>query len=85
VAKKDTGFDFEKSLAELEAIVAQMESGELSLEAALKQFERGVTLTKACQRALAEAEQRVRILLERNGEQRLEPFEPDDPDPDESD
>ena len=79
--KKDAGFDFEKSLAELESIVAQMESGELSLEASLKQFERGVTLTKACQRALAEAEQKVRILLDRTGEQRLEPFEPDDPDP----
>ena len=54
--------DFEKALAELEQLVETMEKGDLTLEESLKQFERGVTLTRACQKALSEAEQKVRIL-----------------------
>ena len=57
-----TEIDFEKALAELEQLVETMEKGELTLEDSLKHFERGVTLTRACQKALAEAEQKVRIL-----------------------
>lgn len=75
--KKSAAFDFEKSLAELEAIVERMEKADLSLEESLSQFERGVKLTKACQNALAEAEQKIKILIEKNGEQTLEDFEPD--------
>lgn len=59
--------DFERSLAELEAIVEKLEHGELSLEESLQQFERGVQLTRACQTALKEAEQKVEILLRRSG------------------
>ena len=59
--------DFEKSLAELEQIVAQMESGELSLDESLKQFERGVSLARNCQTALHAAEQKVEILLKNSG------------------
>jgi len=82
VAKRSTAFDFEKSLAELESIVERMENGELSLEESLKQFERGVNLTKSCQKALADAEQKINILMEKNGAQGLEPFEPEERDED---
>ena len=70
--------DFEKALAELENIVATLEKGDLSLDAALKQFERGISLTRQCQTALKEAELRVEQLVEKNGRQTLEPFEPED-------
>lgn len=55
--------DFEKALAELEQQVHQLESGELSLEAALQAFESGVKLTRECQQALDQAEQKVNMLL----------------------
>ena len=55
--------DLEKSLEELEEIVAQLESGDLPLEKSLKQFERGVKLSRECQMALRDAEQRVQILM----------------------
>ena len=70
--------DFEKALAELEGIVATLEKGELSLDAALKHFERGIALTRQCQTSLKEAELKVEQLVERNGKQTLEPFEPED-------
>lgn len=54
--------DFEAAIAELETLVQRMESGELSLEASLQAFERGVQLTRVCQSALKAAEQRVRLL-----------------------
>ena len=71
--KKSTTL-FEDSLAELEQLVEQMEQGDISLEESLKSFERGVKLTRTCQKALQEAEQKVQILLEKNGQQTLEPF-----------
>jgi exodeoxyribonuclease VII small subunit len=49
----------EKSLEELEALVVRLEGGDLSLEDALKEFERGVKLTRECQAALKDAEQKV--------------------------
>lgn len=55
----------EKSLEELEALVTRLESGELPLEQALKEFEQGVKLTRQCQAALQEAEQKVEILLKK--------------------
>lgn len=61
-------------MQELEQLVEQMERGELSLEESLKSFEHGIKLTRACQQALQEAEQKVQILLEKNGQQSLEPF-----------
>jgi exodeoxyribonuclease VII small subunit len=72
MAKK--ALHFEESLAELEQLVERMEQGNLSLEEALKSFERGIQLTRTCQKALQEAEQKVRILLEENGEPILKPF-----------
>lgn len=77
--------DFERSLAELETIVDKLEHGELSLDESLKQFERGVQLTRACQSALKEAEQKVEILLRKNGEPENfdpAPLETDDTDED---
>lgn len=71
--------DLEKSLAELEAIVEQLESGELPLDKSLKEFERGVRLSRDCQGALKDAEQRVQVLM--GGE--LKEFATDDPDADE--
>jgi exodeoxyribonuclease VII small subunit len=67
--------DFEKSLQALEKIVNQMESGELGLEDSLNQFEQGIKLAKNCQDTLANAEQRVEQLIEKNGLQQTIPFE----------
>lgn len=63
---------FETAMAELEALVERLERGELTLEQSLADFERGVALTRACQQALEQAEQRVRILTDPQGEP--EPF-----------
>jgi len=69
--------DFEKSLTELEQLVDKLEAGDLPLEDALKSFERGIGLTRDCQGALEAAQARVDILLKRDGEAALEPFDPD--------
>jgi exodeoxyribonuclease VII small subunit len=58
--------DFEAALTELERLVEKMESGEQSLEEALKSFQRGIELTRACQQALKQAEQRVEKLVQKN-------------------
>ena len=63
--------NFEAALKELEDLVEQMEKGELSLEESLKAFERGIELTRTCQKALDEAEQRIEILT--GNETGLEP------------
>ena len=65
--KQDETPDFEQSLQDLEAIVARLEQGDLPLEESLRQFERGIALTRACQQALKTAEQKVQILLEEDG------------------
>ena len=57
-------FDFEASLAELESLVQQMEQGDLTLEDSLAAFERGILLTRGCQTALAQAEQKVNVLMQ---------------------
>jgi exodeoxyribonuclease VII small subunit len=69
---------FEASLEELEKIVERMESGDQSLEESLKDFERGVTLTKACQTMLKNAEQRVDKLVKDRDEFQTEPVSDDD-------
>jgi len=66
---------FEQALAELESLVETMEQGELSLEESLKSFERGVLLTRTCQQALKEAEQKIQILTENNLDAEPESFE----------
>ncbi len=77
-AAGQTPFDFEKSLEELEQLVGRMEQGDLTLEQSLKEFERGVELTRHCQKALQEAEQKVEILLQRSADAELSPFAADD-------
>ena len=69
--------DFESALAELESLVEKMEQGELSLEQSLKDFERGIALTRQCQKALKEAEQKIQVLVTRDGKEQLEPFDED--------
>ena len=54
--------DFEAALAELESIVQRLEQGEVPLEESLRQFERGVQLARNCQKALRQAEQKIRVL-----------------------
>lgn len=76
MATKKKGNEFEHSLAELEQLVESMESGELSLEDSLTAFEKGVKLTRDCQTKLSEAEQKVELLMEKQGELVSEPFEP---------
>ena len=71
---KDNLPDFEQSLSELEALVTRLEQGDVPLEEALKTFERGVALTRQCQSALRTAQQKVEVLLSRNGEETVEPF-----------
>ena len=71
-------FDLEKSLANLEELVEELESGDLPLETAMKKFEEGIKLTRGCQAALKEAEQKVQILLKSAGGEDLEDFEIDE-------
>jgi exodeoxyribonuclease VII small subunit len=66
----------EKSLQSLETLVDKLESGELPLEKALAEFERGVKLTRQCQLALQEAEQRIEILLAQNKDAAPVEFDP---------
>lgn len=74
MVRKKSAHPLEASLAELEQLVTKMEQGELTLEESLAYFERGVSLTRACQQALQDAEQKVSILLSKNGQHTLEPF-----------
>jgi len=77
--------DFEQSLTELEALVARLEQGDVPLEDALKTFERGVTLTRQCQSALRTAQQKVEILLARDGNESIEAFSDDEDEVDDDD
>jgi len=66
VAKKTRkSTNFEAAIAELESLVEEMEQGDISLEESLKKFERGIELTRTCQQALQEAEQKVQMLIEK--------------------
>jgi len=83
MAKSRTApLDFEKAMAELEALVASLERGDLPLEESLKAFERGVSLTRQCQQALSAAEQKVEMLLGKGESASLTPFEGPEADPD---
>lgn len=78
-ARKKAALDFEQSLTDLQNLVERLENGELSLEDSLSAFEQGIGLTRDCQAALSQAEQKVQILLERNGELEEAPFDADQP------
>src|SRR3569832_2704118 len=77
LAKKQPTLPFEVARKELEALVEKMEHGERSLEESLRYFERGVALTRHCQQALQEAEQKVEILLEKGEQTDIQPFADD--------
>jgi exodeoxyribonuclease VII small subunit len=76
--KKTKAPDFEQALGELEAVVERLEHGELPLEEALRQFERGIELARGCEASLREAEQKVEVLLQKNPDATPEPFVPED-------
>jgi len=71
--------NLEKALADLENLVEELESGDLPLDKAMKKFEDGIKLTRSCQSALKDAEQKVQILLKSaGGEEVLEDFDPEE-------
>ena len=79
MATRKKSIDFEQSLSQLETLVASLESGDMSLEDSLKAFENGIKITRECQEALQEAEQRVEILTRnRAGELQAAPFDAPD-------
>lgn len=66
--------NFESALKELENLVARMEQGDLPLEESLACFERGIALTRTCQESLKNAEQKIQMLIEKDGQCELQPF-----------
>ena len=71
--------NLEKTLADLELLVEELESGELPLETAMKKFEEGIKLTRCCQETLKNAEQKIEILLKNtDGDETLKDFEEKD-------
>lgn len=72
--KKIENLKFEESLSELESIVHQLEQGELSLEDSMTLFERGLQLSQNSQSKLQNAEQKIKMLMEQNGQQTLVDF-----------
>ncbi|MCK7596269.1 exodeoxyribonuclease VII small subunit [Microbulbifer sp. CAU 1566] len=75
MAAKKKASTFESALEELEQLVERLESGDLPLDEALSDFERGVKLTRECQQKLASAEQKVKVLMEENGKVQELPFD----------
>jgi exodeoxyribonuclease VII small subunit len=70
---------FENAIKRLEAIVQELESGDLTLDDALKKFQEGVKLSKFCSKKLDETEKKISILLkDEEGGIRAEPFLPED-------
>ena len=68
---------FETSLDELEKVVKELESGDLSLDRSLELFSRGIELSDSCRKQLEEAETRVEMLIRKEGTYQSEPFRPD--------
>jgi exodeoxyribonuclease VII small subunit len=80
MSNKNTKFNFEDALENLEELVEAMEDGELSLEESLKAFEQGVKLTRECQTALEKAEQKVKLLVKDDDQPESEPYDMADED-----
>jgi len=74
--KKIENLSFEESLTELDSIVQNLEQGELNLEESMALFERGLNLSQLNQVKLQTAEQKIKILIEKNGQQQLNDFDP---------
>ncbi len=77
MARKKSSNQFEDSLNKLESIVKKMESGDLTLEESIQQFEEGIALSQSCQKTLDEAEQKIKILMQKNGDNELVDFDDD--------
>ena len=75
---KKTLANFEKAMDELESLIASMESNTLPLDKSLQHFERGIQLTRHCQRLLNEAEQRVNMLMKEDTDAELDVFKKED-------
>ena len=67
--------DYEASITELESLVERLEQGDISLEESLKLYESGVLLTRDCQEALSQAEQKVQLLLQQSDQANIVDFE----------
>lgn len=65
---------FEQSLKDLEQIVTELEKGDLSLDASIEKFEKGINLSKECNKKLDEAEKKINILVNENGDIKEETF-----------
>ncbi len=77
MADQNKPLDFEASLSQLETLVEKLENSEFTLEQSLQAFESGVKLTRQCQQALNDAEQKVQLLIEENGQSQAVPFQGD--------
>ena len=77
-AKKPENLSFEEAMTELEHVVAELESGDIPLEQALKKFERGVALARSTRDKLEQAEQQVKILLKKDEQAELSSFDGSD-------
>lgn len=75
--KPETGPDFEKTLAELEKLVVNLEQGDLSLDESLSGFKQGIELTRQCQTVLDNAQQTVEQLMNIDDEDSTKPLESD--------
>ncbi len=79
MSTEENPIDLEKALSQLEELVEELEAGDLPLETAMKKFEQGIKLTRGCQQALKDAEQKVEILLKSaGGEEQLGEFSTSD-------
>ena len=67
--------NFEDKMKQLEDIVSELEKGDMNLDASLVKFEQGMKLSKECNKILEEAEKKITILLEKDGEIKEENFE----------
>ncbi len=76
--KTEKTLSFEEGLEQLEAIVKELEGGDLPLEKSLELFERGVKLSETCHKQLQAAESKVEILLKKEGRVEAQPFELED-------
>ena len=74
MSKKPKQPDLETSLAEITTLIEQMEQGDITLEQSLNYFERGITLIKHAQKLLKEADHKVQILMQNNGDEKLEDY-----------
>lgn len=72
--KKPENMQYEEAIGELEQIVSHLETGELPLEEALKQFERGIALARSNSQKLQKAQQQVSILLQHDSQSALQEF-----------